>query len=282
MLVVSNGRIAHAPSPGQPCVTELLIDFAAETKSEHSWTDADLLGRLYAYRYTGNQMPYPSWVAFAEQWCVADAGNRITRYAAGPSATQKTDPQWLNYPRYRGVLKGDDDGHNAAALPFGVDALSRTLKWAKKYRYNEAFSINRGTTCCAFAMACIQAAFINAQIPPGPDGKAKLAKMVETFDSQVRGPRQHTKGEAHAGGALREQSNRGLSPGAQTQATTKGYTTDAQIVSGLWNGFAKKGDVLCSWSDVGLPASLCYDAKYVYSRTFNHLLANDAASWTAK
>jgi hypothetical protein len=59
------------------------------------------------------------------------------------------------------------------------------------------------------------------------------------------------------------------------------YTTDAAQVSGLWNGFKKKGYVLDDWSAVGLPTALNYDAKYVYSRTFNYLLANDN-SWAAK
>jgi hypothetical protein len=41
------------------------------------------------------------------------------------------------------------------------------------------------------------------------------------------------------------------------------------------------GYVLDDWSAVGLPPALNYDAKYVYSRTFNGLLANDN-SWAAK
>jgi hypothetical protein len=184
MLVVNNNRIAHAPSPGEPCVMEALASFASETKAEHTWNDSQLLERLYAYRY--GAMPYPGWVAFAEQWSVADAEGRITRYSASPNEEQKKDPQWHNYPRYRGVLKGDDS-QNAAALPFGVDALSRTIKWARKYRYNEAFSINRGTTCCAFVMACIQASFVNAAITPGNEGKTYLDNMVKLFDTAVRG-----------------------------------------------------------------------------------------------
>jgi hypothetical protein len=68
----------------------------------------------------------------------------------------------------------------------------------------------------------------------------------------------------------------------QQQATKKGFTTDSQQVSALWTDFVKGGYVLVDWKSVGLPASLQYDAKYVYSRTFNYLLANDTASWTAK
>jgi hypothetical protein len=142
MLVVNNNRIAHAPSPGEPCVMEALASFASETKAEHTWNDSQLLERLYAYRYTG-AMPYPSWVAFAEQWSVADAEGRITRYSASPNEEQKKDPQWHNYPRYRGVLKGDDS-QNAAALPFGVDALSvglpTALNYDAKYVYSRTFN----------------------------------------------------------------------------------------------------------------------------------------------
>ena len=281
MLVVSGDRIAHAPNPGLPCVAETVTSFADETKSTQKWKDSELLGRLYAYRYTG-QKPYPDWVAFAEQWCVPDVNNKFTRYAAQPNEQQLKDPNWKNYPRYRGVLKGDDDGHNAATLPFGVDALSRTIKWAKKYRYNEAFSLNRGTTCCAFIMACIQTSFVNAAITPGTVGKEYLSKMVQFFEGTIRGPRQHTKGAAHAGGALREESNRGLSTAAQAEANQKNYATDAAQVSALWNGCLKKGYVLRTWAEVPLPAAVNYDAKYVYSRTFNHVLSNDGGAWAAK
>jgi hypothetical protein len=48
MLVVNNNRIAHAPSPGEPCVMEALASFASETKAEHTWNDSQLLERLYA------------------------------------------------------------------------------------------------------------------------------------------------------------------------------------------------------------------------------------------
>ena len=68
---------------------------------------------------------------------------------------------------------------------------------------------------------------------------------------------------------------------AQTEATQKNYTTDATQVSGLWSGFRRKDYVLWDWASVGLPAAVNYDAKYVYSRTFNYLLSNDG-TWAAK
>jgi hypothetical protein len=236
MLVVSGDRIAHAPSPGEPCVVETLTSFAQETKSAQTWDDNTLLAHLYAYRYSGPK-PYPDWVAFAERWCGRDRNDRITRYAAKPNEEQLQDKNWKNYPRYRGVLKGDDDSHNSASLPFGVDALSRTVKWANKYRCNEAFSINRGTTCCAFIMACIQASFVNAAVLQSSEGDQKLSKMVKFFDSNVRGERRHEKGQPHEGGALRDQSNRGLSKKWQKWSEKNQYTDDSLQVAGLWNTF---------------------------------------------
>ena len=276
MLVVNNGRIAHAPGPGNPCVMQTMTSFADETKREQKLDDEGLLRQLYAYRYT-EQPPYPDWIAFAEQWCVRDVNDRITPYAPIPNEQQRQDPNWKNYPRYRGVFKGDDDGHNSLALPFGVDALWRTIKWAKRYRYKEAFSINRGTTCCAFIMACIQTSFVNAAFLPNVDGNQKLSKMVNLFDSNVRGVRRHEKGQPHEGGALRDHSNRGLSQKLQDWAEGK---TDPQQVAGLWKSFWTNGFVLYDWKTVGLPDAVKRDAKYVYSRTFNHLLST-ANDWAA-
>jgi hypothetical protein len=258
----------------------LIADFAHETKTDQSWNDQTLKERLYGYRYTG-QAPQPGWAALAEQWCVADASGRLTQYARQPAGSELTAPEWKNYPRYRGVLKGADDNHNAAALPFGVDALSRTVKWAKKYRDNEGFSVNRGTTCCAFVMACIQTAFVNAAVLPGAEGNANLTKMNNAFRDQIRGVRGHVKGEPHADGALRQTSNRGLSAVAQTAATQKNLTTDAALVQSLWKSFHSKNWVLLEWADVGLPAAVTYDCKYMYSRTFYQVLSHDNA-WAAK
>jgi hypothetical protein len=280
MLVVSGDRIAHAPSPGEPCVTETVASFADETKRTQKWEDSELLEHLYAYRYTGD-MPRLNWVKFAEQWCVPDRNSKITRYGASPNEEQRRDEKWFNYPRYRGVKKGDDDSHNSAVLPFGVDALWRTIKWVKKYRDNEAFSINRGTTCCAFIMACIQTSFVNAAVPLGGEGQQKLTQIVKYFEEKVRGDRGHNKGEVHAGGALREQSNRGLSKRAKKWAEKGEYTTDEQQVAALWSILLEAKQVLYDWETVGLPSAVNRDAKYVYSRTFNYLLSNDTA-WAAK
>lgn len=114
-----------------------------------------------------------------------------------------------------------------------------------------------------------------------PDGDQKLAKLAEVFDTRVRGPRTHTKGEPHAAGALRAQSNRGLAPTLQTKMTNKGHTTDATQVSALWDEFLTNKFVLVDWATVGMATAVNYDAKYMYSRTFNHVLANDGA-WAVK
>ena len=38
--------------------------------------------------------------------------------------------------------------------PFEFDALYRVFKWTSRADTQKVFSQNRGTTCCAFVMAC--------------------------------------------------------------------------------------------------------------------------------
>ena len=105
-----------------------------------------------------------------------------------------------------------------------------------------------------------------------------LATVVETFITKVRGKLEHVKGKAHAGGALPANSNRGLSDNLKAK---QNQLTEPQVVRGLWKDLQNKNLVNCGWTDLGIPTGLQYDAKYVYSRTFNYLLTNDNA-WTAK
>ena len=299
MMVVNRGYLAHAPGAGKPCVVERIADFAEEAvASRDDWTAATLKNNLFAYRYNGSAMPYPSWVSFAEQWC-----DGVTHYAYQPTVEQTQKPEWKNYPRYRGVLKGDDDGHNAASLPFGPDALFRAVKWVQRYHMRQAFSQNRGTTCCAFVMACVQAAFFNAGLYS--DHKSRLKELsrvigeggkftiVNTEGSKevelpgLRAERNHEKGQPNAGGALRENSNRGLGKEMTAKLEQKRLRdkrdnayTEAELAEIIWGTFRQLGLVDVSWKELRLPAALRHDAKYMYSRTFNSVLKGDG-EWTA-
>lgn len=280
-LVLTNQRVAHAPSPGTPCVTQPINELFEELKEDHKLNNEQAKARLYAYRFTGNKPHGSGWETLAEQWCGKDANDRITRYSPAPNDQQRLDPNWKNYPRYRGVLKGEDDSHNAQSLPFEIDALSRTVKWALKYRTNEAFSINRGTTCCAFVLACIQTVFINAAFSPGSQGLQDLRRANELIEQHVRGQRITPKGEASADHALIANANRGYLMPNQAKRI-KGIPQNKRNVPAIWDRLYEMLDYrLLPWSDVGLPASVQYDAKYLYSRTFNHILAN-SGDWAAK
>jgi hypothetical protein len=297
MLVVSNGRLAHAPSPGMPCVVETLAAFAQDARKTHSWSEGQLKAALYGYRYTGT-MPYPGWAAFAEQWCQPDSNQVVTHYAASPNDDQKRRPDWKDYPRYRGVVKGTDDGHNAAALPFGTDALMRSIKWAWRHHMRIAFSEHRGTTCCAFVMACIQAAFINASFyhpqqeqlhtlldlfekggEVGVTGSRDRAKTMKL--PAMRGPASPQAGKPRADAALRANSNRGLSDdmlkkfSGLLKTDRQGDLSEARRAAAFWDLLQTHGFVNVPWKDVNLPQALTHDAKYMYSRTFNHVLAAD-------
>ncbi len=302
MMVVNGGNLAHAPGAGAQCTVEPIQAFAAETRKAHTWTEQQLKERLYAYRFNG-AIPYPSWVDFAEQWCGTDANGKRTQYAPAPNEQQRNDPNWLNYPRYRGVIKIGDDGHNAAALPFGPDALLRTIKWANRYHLNAAFSVNRGTTCCAFVMACVQAAYVNASFYNSAATRLQALMTLLTDGGEVwttgsgdrskkmsippvRAPAPADSGKVRPGAALRNTSNRGLSD--EFEAKFKGLVverrkqalSEAEIAVNLWNLFETHGFVDVGWSDVGMPKAFLHDAKYMYSRTFNHVLTTDNA-WSA-
>jgi hypothetical protein len=300
MMIVDNHRIAHAPGVGKKCKVETIDSFIADTLQADSKLTREVLlrDRLFAYRYKGKHKPdWQGWDEFAVQWC-----DERTAYAPGrPRTVAATDPNWKQYPRNYGVVNTDnpgEDGNVAASLPFGPDALYRTFKWAQRYHRNVPFSQKRGTTCCAFVMACIQSSFVNAAMPAvkrveaietvlkvfseGSDGTPK----VDTLKiPALRAPAKHEKGQPHEGGALRANSNRGISDAAKSKFKTSlvksGRTdlTEGDSATGLWEMLRGLEYYDTAWDAVGLPPSLQHDAKYMYSRVFNHELAKDSANW---
>ena len=302
MMVLDGARIAHAPGIGQRCTIDSVDGFIDSTVNPDPNAKRDkvdrqelLANRLFAYRAKGD-MPWPGWDEFAEKWC-----DGRTPYAPGRPKSASADP-WRGYPRNAGVenpQSPEQDGAVAAALMFGPDALFRTFKWALRFHENQPFSVNRGTTCCAFIMASLQASYINKSLYH--DHLNRLRAVVGLFERgadqtpnsaklkmpAVRAPSDHEKGVARTGGALREHSNRGLSDeikakfGSSLVKNKHGERNEAEAAIALWALLKGQGFVDDAWSDIGMPPSLCYDAKYMYSRIFNGLLAKDSANWTS-
>lgn len=87
--------------------------------------------------------------SFAVKWATHETK---TSYAnVGPKDAQR---------KYAVANKRHDARDIDESAPFEIDAFRRALKWAHKAQQGETFSENRGTTCCAFVLACYHAAIV--------------------------------------------------------------------------------------------------------------------------
>jgi len=98
---------------------------------------------------------------FAKVWAWhRDENLKITKGGSRVKQTFYSYSKGANTTPSDGRYYGAQEMRKAAVNPeFGFDALFRAFKWACKLR--EAFSKERGTTCCAYITASFQAAVID-------------------------------------------------------------------------------------------------------------------------
>lgn len=301
-MMLDAGKIVHATSGGEPIQTQDLMGYIKEVAKDVGYIDdvaedvpakymAPLKKRINAYRYS-LELPTVntgvSWQMMAKKWSNADDSTPDTVYSKKTEAERKSG--FKSTSRWMGIEKADFEP-GLANLPFGPDALARSLKWAQKYRKSEAFSAKRGTTCCAFIMACVQATFINNQFYMGESGLSNLQKVLGTLNNQ-RGDKSHGKGVYVENHAHRAVSNRVPDLSDKNKAERGAPTVEKDGAAALlafantkatgktalfWDHTIIQKLVADSWADVKMPAAMMHDAKYMYSKNLDTCLKADPA-----
>lgn len=164
--------------------------------------------------------------------------------------------------------------------PFEFDALYRVFKWTSRADTQKVFSQNRGTTCCAFVMACHQAARMHKFFEKL--GRLDLIPLMTTELLKGRGkekelPNATKVGEQtfYPGQGLRANSNQ------QSKSAALNNEIATSGIDGFWERMGKKTN--CYWDDTLLSifgAALYHDAKYVHSQDFYTYVQNDN-TWTS-
>ena len=143
---------------------------------------------------------------------------------------------------------------------FGFDALYRAVKWANRGR--EAFSPNRGTTCCAFITACHQAAVIDTIA----SGKFQRVKLAFDFISECRGDKDPDRYKKFV-----EQGEKKIAIGALRRSNPgpkwKEFSVDDYCREVTFILCKKRLSV-----EETFPPALIVDAKYNYSANFEKML----------
>lgn len=106
----------------------------------------------------------------------ADLARKATEYALGwakivPSTVRNT----YHHSRAKAVMH---DVCSGGDLPFGFDALRRAIKWSR--RDESPFSASKGLSCCAFVIACYQAAAFS-EINVTAEKRAKAWEKLESL-----------------------------------------------------------------------------------------------------
>lgn len=161
---------------------------------------------------------------------------------------------------------------NANLSPaFEYDSLYRAVKWACKLR--EAFSQNRGTTCCAFITACYQASVI------GHLAGSKIQKMQAARDflagnREMKVPLEVRKTQYVESGprkiafrALQQYSN-SLDVSHGVKSVDEWCQDVTEILCGVRMTVAET-----------FPPPLIVDAKYNYSANFERMIKQPNSGW---
>ncbi|MEA2563926.1 MAG: hypothetical protein QOH06_5430 [Acidobacteriota bacterium] len=161
--------------------------------------------------------------------------------------------------RYYGVQEMKTIGNP----PFDFDALYRAFKWANRGR--EAFSKNRGTTCCAFITACHQAAVVDTVAGGNFQKVAKAFKFLEEARAK-KDPDRFTKFEPLGPKSVK------VALGARRLANPGPVYTEFSVDEYCMYVTA----ILCGERKTvaeTFPAALIVDAKFNYSANFEQMLA---------
>lgn len=219
---------------------------------------------------------------------VGGVGALAASYAAGwsliPTQQQSFGSAYGSFPknaetkdasRAMGVVRAI-----GSQTQFEFDALYRAFKWTDRADTHKVFSQNRGTTCCAFVMACHQAARLHQFFHT--IGRLDLIASILTDLNKGRGkekeldnPTQVGDKTYYPGQALRDNSNR------KTKNATLNQDIATNGIDGFWKKIGEKTG--CYWDDTLsaiMGAALFHDAKYVHSQDFINYLQGDNI-WTA-
>jgi hypothetical protein len=241
-----------------------------------------------------------------------------TPYGSYPGGAQSLTPG-MRANRFS-AMKGTP---NLAAIPIEAAGVVRLMKWTYRFIANAPLSKNRGITCAAFTCACHQAAAmhlflrdagvlskfdqaamgkINALLESKADLRARIPLPEATPNPGVTLPK-----PILIGGALRDNSNRGMTPATKTAvnnisgkvgnaATSKGvadqlpqfFPDDASLATAteadyIWLFIQTKILGISSYNAARLadviPPDFYYDAKYVNSLLLNQLILQSGVLW---
>lgn len=239
-------------------------------------------GELFAYRMKHNQTldvndVRQRMVDMAIAWSVTP-----TVYASFPSNVELAGSN-----RFQGTREARVNGQNP---PFGYDALFRIFKWAEKARLGQAFSANRGTTCCAFLMSTYQTACMESYLRAWSFDQQITQKMFTSLRDQ-RGPLidrgvGQVKTDPRTQQAQTYYANQGLRATSNLGAT--GPVTNYIVqhgINGVWKALVKKkmnldANVVPDLSVLLTPA-LYSDVKYSAATLMHGVFTALNSGWKA-
>ena len=179
------------------------------------------------------------------------------------------------------------------AFKFNVDSLRRCFKWAYYSFFQIPFSVNRGTTCCAFVLGCYHAAAIRANFPSKKESLCQAYKQI----LDMKGPEKRPSiTEAKKSGKWDAKAFKGY--GSPTKYLNKAERWAYPFASnrGLYYNNKKLGWLAYDrvWADLidcyaekhektkfprkcenVIPSGMLVDAKYIYTDTLYKLLSDD-------
>jgi len=241
-----------------------------------------------------------------------------TPYGSYPGAKESATPK-LRANRFSAMMQTASIG----SIPLEAAGLVRLMKWTHRLSTKAPLSVNRGITCAAFSCACHQAAamklFLNEQSVLQKLDTASMGKINGLLESKevlrarlnlpVAEPVEGfvPKKPILIGGALRENSNRGM-----TEKTTKtleemntnitkkpdkmlekypeffpdqNSLSTATTTDLLWLAIQTQVLGISSYSALRLnsviPPDFFYDAKYINSILLDELIRN-STDWATK
>ena len=221
------------------------------------------------------------------------AANYARQWASNQITTRMAPERRVDSPRFHGqgildnrrlavtteltkYVEDREKAEETKRVPaFEYDALYRVLKWVRRGG-DQPFSRNRGTTCCAFIIACYQAASLYENTTG--DREAKFNLVLENLKNNRNEKRKlgaddlilSPTGKKISLNSMRENSNAGFKG-------TVGFRPENQqeYMKYLLDELTQKKEL--TFADVFTPA-LLIDAKYTNTLILRNRLQSQALS----
>lgn len=206
-------------------------------------------------------------------------GGRPTPFSASTKMFTKAQYKGVTVDVGEGRTFGVSEARgNEELLKFNYDALYRILKWATRDQL-KPFSENRGTTCCAFATACVQTGRVSRLL------SYNSLKEIFSFLAENRlakKPKEERIGVVHKVIEKEPPANSiYIGRRSMPEFTNPGGKIDLPTALSVINEVSAKygGTHLKSFQDLTTPA-LFFDAKFAVTRILLRKLREDTTHWT--